>query len=407
MTAPPSRPSDPPAPRRGALGVIFLAVFLDLVGFGIVIPILPLYASDFGGGPFVVGAIMAVYSLMQFLFSPLWGRWSDRVGRKPLMLLGTGGAVVSYAVFAMGAGFEGSLALAVFFLARMLGGFFGANIAVAQAFIADLTPPEKRSKSMALIGIAFGLGFILGPFLGGVTLNAFGLSGPGWTAAALCALNFVLAAILLPRGRPQNPSAGRSRLAVWRAVLAKPQLALLVLVFFLATLSFTAYEVTLGLLVSKNFELDYRGGDAGKIANLFAYCGIIGVLAQGGLIGRLLKLLGEARLIAASLLLTGIALIPLPFVTGWAALLGVLGVLSLGASLTRPPVFGMISQLSPPDEQGAYLGVVQSVGSLARICGPILATMMFFRSSALPYLVFGSLCLALAAIAALRLRPVS
>ncbi len=390
---------------RGALGVIFLTVFLDLVGFGIVIPILPLYAEDFGGGAIVVGGIMAIYSLMQFLFSPVWGRWSDRVGRKPLMLLGTGGAVISYTVFAMGSSFEGGVALAIFFVARLLGGFFGANLAVSQAFIADLTPPEKRSKSMALIGIAFGLGFILGPFLGGISLNAFGLAGPGWVAAGLCALNFILAAVLLPRTRPKAPAVQQGRFQVMRRVLARPQLAFLLLVFFLATLAFTSYEVTLGLLVAENFSLDYKGGDAARIANLFAYCGVIGVLAQGGLIGRLLALLGEVKLIALSLLLTGLALIPLPHVTGWFGLLVTLGVLSVGASLTRPPVFGMISQLSPDDEQGAFLGVAQSVGSLARIIGPMMATALFFHAQALPYLVFGCVCVVLAGLVLVKLRP--
>src|SRR6478735_7765569 len=156
----PAIESPVPDKRRGMLGVIFLTVFLDLVGFGVVIPILPLYAKHFGAPGIVVGSIMAVYSLMQFLFSPVWGRWSDRLGRRPLMLFGTAGASVAYVVFALGAGLTGQSALLVFFLARMLAGFCGANLAVAQAAIADVTSRENRSKSMALIGIAFGLGFI-------------------------------------------------------------------------------------------------------------------------------------------------------------------------------------------------------------------------------------------------------
>jgi MFS transporter, DHA1 family, tetracycline resistance protein len=430
-TDPPPMPADNPptteiAPQRkpaAILGVVFLTVFLDLVGFGIVIPLLPLMAEDFGASGWMVGAIMAAYSLMQFMFSPLWGRWSDRIGRRPLMLFGTAGAAAAYAIFALGAGLAGSAALAVFFGARLLAGFCGANLAVAQAAIADVTPPEKRSKSMALIGIAFGLGFILGPFLGGQAMRHFGMSGPGWLAAVFCGGNFVAAYFLLPETRrPGAPAARpRPRFAQWQATLRQPQVGLLILVFFLATLSFAAFETTLGLLLSKRFGLDYRGADATVIGNLFAFCGLVGVLAQGGLIGRLVKHLGEKRLIALSLALVALALGPLPFVVpagawplppdagffAWlvalAPLLAVLAVLSVGSSLTRPPVFGLISRLTSADEQGATLGVAQSAGSLARIIGPVAATSLFFVNPAWPYLACAGLTFATAVLVMIRL----
>jgi MFS family permease len=387
--------------------VIFLTVFLDLVGFGILIPLLPLYAESLGASGLVVGGIMAIYSLMQFLFSPVWGRWSDRIGRRPLMLFGTVGASVAYSIFALGAGFQGSTALAIFFGARMLAGFCGANIAVAQAAIADVTPPELRSKRMALIGIAFGLGFIFGPAIGGLSLKHLGLAGPGWVASGLCALNFVAAFFLLPETRKPGAESvkPRPRLEQWLATLRHPQIGMLTLVFFLSTFAFACFETTLGLLVSKNFNLDFKGQDAGTIAGLFVFCGVIGVLAQGGLIGRLLKIFGEGKLIALSLVLAGAGLGPLPFLHSWLPLYLALAVLSIGSSLTRPPVFGLISKLAHADEQGATLGVAQSAGSLARIAGPLFASFLFFQNPSWPYLACSALCLITAAVVMFALLP--
>ncbi|MFM7180404.1 MAG: MFS transporter [Verrucomicrobiales bacterium] len=400
-------PTERPPASRGVLGVIFLTVFLDLVGFGILIPLLPLYAESLGASGLVVGGIMAIYSFMQFLFSPIWGRWSDRIGRRPLMLFGTAGASVAYTIFALGAGFQGSTALAIFFAARMLAGFCGANLAVAQAAIADVTPPELRSKRMALIGIAFGLGFIFGPAIGGLSLKHFGLAGPGWVACGLCAINFVAAFFLLPETRRPGAEAvkPRPRLEQWFATLRHPQIGTLVLVFFLSTFAFACFETTLGLLVSKNFNLDFKGKDAGTIAGLFVFCGVIGVLAQGGLIGRLLKVFGEGKLIALSLVLAGAALGPLPFLQSWLPLYLALAVLSLGSSLTRPPVFGLISKLAHADEQGATLGVAQSAGSLARIAGPLFASFLFFQNPTWPYLACSALCLITAGVVMMLLLP--
>lgn len=406
-TPPDSDQIGPSPASRGTLGVIFLTVFLDLVGFGILIPLLPLYAESFGAGGFVIGGIMAIYSLMQFLFSPIWGRWSDRIGRRPLMLFGTAGASVAYTIFALGAGFQGWTALAIFFGARMLAGFCGANLAVAQAAIADVTPPELRSKRMALIGIAFGLGFIFGPAIGGLSIRHFGLAGPGWVASALCALNFVAAFFLLPETRKPGSEAvkPRPRLEQWVGCLRHPQIGLLTLVFFLSTFAFACFETTLGLLVSKNFSLDFKGKDASTIAGLFVFCGVVGVLAQGGLIGRLLKMLGEGKLIALSLVLVAISLGPLPFLHSWLPLYLALAALSIGSSLTRPPVFGLISKLTHADEQGATLGVAQSAGSLARILGPLFASFLFFQNPTWPYLACSLLCLITAGLVIFFLLP--
>lgn len=382
------------ATPRAQLGIIFLTVFVDLIGFGIVLPLLPLYSQRFGASGFMIGLIMAIYSIMQFIFSPIWGRWSDRIGRRPLLLLSTMGGAVSYAIFGFGSSAAGTTAIVVFLVSRALAGICGANITVAQACIADLTPPEQRSKNMALIGVAFGLGFIFGPVIGGYSLHLFGLGGPGWIAAGLCLANFMGAWLFLPETRRVNAAAitSRPRFSQWMETIRHPKIGLLIGVFFLATFCFACFEVTIGLLVSRNFGLDFqRGADAKTITFLFAYCGIIGVFVQGGLIGRLVRLMGEARLIALSLVLTAASLGPLAFIYQWTWLLVALAVLSLGSGLTRGPVFGLISMLTPPDEQGATLGVAQSAGSLARITGPLFAATLFVRHPAWPYLAAGAL----------------
>src|SRR5881394_2868621 len=176
--------------RKPTLLVVFLTVFIDLIGFGIVLPLLPIYSRNFGASGFWIGLIMASFSAMQFLFAPAWGRLSDRIGRRPVLLVSTAGAAVSYAIFAFGSGLQDHTALWVILGSRMLAGICGANITVAQAYIADVTPPEDRSKKMGLIGMAFGLGFVCGPPLGTLGIELFGFRGPGFLAAGLCVINF-------------------------------------------------------------------------------------------------------------------------------------------------------------------------------------------------------------------------
>ena len=184
--------------RKPSLLVVFLTVFIDLVGFGIVVPLVPIYSRHYGAGGWLIGTIIASFSATQFVFSPIWGRLSDRHGRRPILLISTAGAALSYVLFAVGSGFENhTLALWALLVSRVFAGAFAGNITVAQAYIADITPPENRSKRMGLIGMAFGLGFIFGPAISGIALKFFGVTGPGWAAAALCTANFVLAYSIL------------------------------------------------------------------------------------------------------------------------------------------------------------------------------------------------------------------
>jgi len=394
--------------RQPSLLIIFLTVFIDLIGFGIVLPLLPVFSKDFGAHGFMIGLIMASYSVMQFLFAPMWGRLSDRVGRRPVLLVSTAGAAASYALFAFACHYPGSMGLWLLLVSRIFAGICGANITVAQAYIADITPPEKRSAKMGLIGMAFGLGFIFGPAIGGIIYKHFGITGPGWAAASFCAANFVLAWFILRESLKPGceHAAARTRLAQFSHAMAHPQIGLLIIVFFLATFAFTCFETTMGLLVSRNFHLDLNASDNAKatVGYLFAYCGIIGALVQGGAIGRLVKKMGEPRLIAVSLFLAGVSLALMPFIKGnWLDLLLVLALLSIGSSLTRPPVFGLISILTPPNEQGATIGVAQSAGSLARIVGPIFAATTFDWRPAIPYVTCSVICVIAGVIAWQRL----
>ena len=411
--------------RKPSLLVVFLTVFIDLIGFGIVVPLVPIYSRHYGAGGWLIGAIIASFSAMQFVFSPIWGRLSDRHGRRPILLISTAGAALSYVLFAVGSGFENhTLALWALLVSRVFAGAFAGNITVAQAYIADITPPENRSKRMGLIGMAFGLGFIFGPAISGIALKLFGVTGPGWAATALCTANFVLAySILAESLKPGSKHvANRPRLAQWGHTLSQPKIGLLILIFFLATFAFSCFETTLPLLVSDNFNLGITVDEtkpAMTVISLFVFCGLIGAVIQGGAIGRLVKMFGEPKLIALSLVLTGIALALLPFIKGegqlkwlavlhfadwpWIKMLLALALLAIGSGLTRPPVFGMLSNLAPANEQGATIGVAQSAGALARILGPIFAATLYLHVPMLPYAICGGISIAAGILAVVRL----
>jgi DHA1 family tetracycline resistance protein-like MFS transporter len=385
--------------RKPSILVIFLSVFIDLIGFGIVLPLLPGYAEDnfrpdFSAKGFVIGAIIASFSAMQFFFAPLWGRLSDRIGRRPVMLISNLGAAGSYALFAVACGLSGTTGLVWILISRIFAGICGANLSVASAYIADISPPEKRTARMGLIGMAFGLGFIFGPALGAFSIEIFhSKQAPGWVAASFCAANFILGWFILGESRQPDsaPVAPRPKMNQWSHTLAQPKLGLLILVFFFATFCFTCFESTFPLLARHQFAAGEKSLN-NRIGYLFTYAGVIAALVQG-IIGRLVKKFGEPKLIFSSLIVFAVGLAALPFQTHLPGILIVIALLAIGSGLNRPPVFGMISLSSSPHEQGANLGVAQSFGSLARILGPIFASTLFFVKPSLPYVICGGIAL--------------
>jgi MFS family permease len=392
--------------RKPSILVIFLSVFIDLIGFGIVLPLLPGFTednfrADFSGKGWIIGGIIGSFSAMQFFFAPAWGKLSDRIGRRPVMLVSNLGAAGSYALFAIGCRFISDvpqestnyLALGIILASRIFAGICGANLSVASAYIADISPPEKRSARMGLIGMAFGLGFIFGPAIGAFSLELFGRQGPGWTAACFCAANFVLGWFIL--GESRQPSSAkvtlRPKFTQWGHTLAQPKLGLLIGVFFFATFCFTCFESTFPLLAKHQFSVSDQELN-NRVGYLFTYAGVIAALVQG-VIGRLVKKFGEPNLIFFSLIVFAAGLGLLPFAKSLPQILGVLALLAIGSGLNRPPVFGMISLNSSPDEQGANLGVAQSFGALARMLGPVFASTLFFVHPSLPYVICAGLAL--------------
>ena len=380
--------------------VIFLTVFIDLIGFGICLPLLPKYAERYGAQGWQIGAAMGVYSLMQLVFAPWWGQLSDRIGRRPVLLVSNFGSIIAYGLFGLSASYIGDTGFWILVGSRIFAGICGANLSVASAYIADVTTPEKRSKGMGLIGMAFGLGFILGPVIGSQAFKHFGLAGPGAVAAGICAINFLLGCFILPETRKKDaaPAIRRPRLAQIRHVLGMKEVGFLIGIYFLGTFAFTAFESTLPLLLDAKLHYDEE-----HVGYVFAFCGIMAAMVQGGGIGRLVKSFGERRLIGASLLVVAVSLVLMPLANSLTTMLAALAVFAIGSGINRAPTMGLISQLSPADEQGTTLGIAQSAGTLARVLGPTVATTLYDLWLPAPYLACATVALLAGLLAVLRL----
>ncbi len=369
--------------KRSPLVVIFVTVFIDLVGFGIVIPVLPFYAegTEFNLSPRTVGFLFASYSIMQLVFSPILGRLSDKYGRRPVLFLSIIGTGIGFLLL----GFAQTVW--ILFAGRILDGITGGNISTAQAYIADITTKENRAKGMGLIGAAFGLGFIFGPALGGI-LSGWGIHVPFFFAAALCFANATLLYFTLPetvtRDHPARQSAARGR--AWTHVFEsfkQPKLGFVLVIYFLFIVAFSIMTTEFSFYTMFRF-----GYDAQHTGYLFAYVGLIAVIIQGGLIGRLVKRFGELPLVIFGALCFSVSLFAVPFVGpaagGLAALLIGGGIFSMGNSLATPALTSLASKSVGPDQQGTVLGVTQSVASLARAVGPSLAALLI--NSSVPHM---------------------
>ncbi len=386
---------------KSPLFVIFMTVFIDLVGFGIILPLSPYLAREFNASPTQIGLLMAVYSFCQFLFSPFWGSLSDRIGRRPVILISLVGGGLSYLLFAF------AQSLTLLFVARALAGLFGGNISTAHAYIADVTTPENRSKGMGLLGAAFGLGFIFGPLLGGVlaivgghlgSAPPLGSSFPALGAAVICLANAVLAFFVLqeslPAGsRESSDDRARGRRHRFLAIaqqMRRPLVGSLIWVFFLSGLAMAQMEAMLFTFMDDRFGWGMHQSSYG-----FAYVGVLMVITQGILIRKWMPKFGEPRLLSAGLFLFSLSLAGIAISHSIPAMAIVMTVLALGNGLMRPPNLGMISLLTPPSEQGLALGVTNSLASLGRIIGPIAGGWLYQTAGqGAPFLLAGGLAFA-------------
>lgn len=367
--------------KRSPLLVIFITVFIDLLGFGIVIPVLPFYAegTQFNATPRMVGLLFASYSVMQVIFSPILGRLSDKHGRRPVLLVSILGTSIGFLIL----GFANTLLL--LFVGRIIDGISGGNISTAQAYVADITTRENRAQGMGMIGAAFGLGFIFGPAIGGI-LSRWGISVPFYFAAGLAFANAILLYFTLPetvtKDHPARVSAAGGRgLSQLISSLSQPRLGFVLTIYFLFIVAFSIMTTAFSLYTMFRF-----GYDAQHNGWLFAYVGIIAVIIQGGLIGRLVKRFGELPLIIIGAICFASSLFAVPFVGphngGLLALLIGGGIFSLGNSLATPALTSLASKSAGPAGQGGVLGVTQSVASLARVVGPVLAAVLIHSAMA-------------------------
>jgi Arabinose efflux permease len=384
-----------PNPHKKQLAIIFFTVFIYLVGFGIVIPIIPILSRNFGATALQTGLLLSVYSLMQFLFSPFWGKLSDRYGRRPILIFCLLGEGFSYIMFAYARNLE------LLFLARVFAGFFGASLSTASAYISDITPPNERSKGMALIGAAFGLGFVFGPAIGGALALwgqhispevHFDTTFSSLWVAGICFANFLFALKFLTESlkeKNKNPTK-KKRFSLLYHHLQIKTVGPLMVVFLLSSLAMSSMEATLILFMGEKF-----GWGIKQVSFGFAYIGVIIIFTQGFLVRRMLPKFGEKKVLRLGLILFALGLTGIAIAPNLAMMCVTMTLLSLGNGLTNPSILGSISILTDAKEQGVTMGVTQSMASLGRILGPALGGWIYGAVAlTAPFWVSGTLAAA-------------
>ena len=375
--------------QKGSLFIIFFIILIDLIGFGIVIPLVGLYGKHLGASGWQLALLGGIYSLMQFFFSPFWGGLSDRIGRRPVLLISLAGSTLSYLMFGL------TTRVSWLLISRAFGGLFAANVSTAQAYIADSTSPSERTRGMGFIGAAFGMGFILGPPLGGISSAHWGIHAPGLLAASICGFNFLLAVFRLPESLPEH--LRKKKQAAWgerfqeiRSILKKDRFRLLLSVFFWFTFSFSAMEQTFSLFFQKKFMLPVQQASY-RTSFILMTSGIVGALIQGWLLRRLLRRYQEISLLMVGMFLYTIALILFPYGLVPEHYVFLMVLVSIGSAFIHPVLSSLISQRADASEQGMTLGVSSSLGSLARATGPFLGLASFSLFPPLPYWISSSI----------------
>jgi DHA1 family tetracycline resistance protein-like MFS transporter len=381
---------------RRALVLMFFTVFIDLVGFGIVIPVLPLYAKQFGASGFTVGLLLMSYSAMQLFFAPMWGRLSDRIGRRPVLIISLSASVAGYSLW----GFAGSLSM--LFLSRLVAGLGNANLAVAQAYISDITPAESRSRAMGLIGAAFGLGFVLGPAISGIAMN-LGMPANllGFLAASFSIIDLVFTAVFLPEPAGRTDSAHQrfsNDRSFYIRTLTNKTFLLPLLIMFISTFAFANMETTLVLLTNQYFKFDMV-----QNSYLFAGLGLVMVFVQGGLIRPLSKRVPDKLLVTTGCALITLGLLLAPASHSIVILCFALLLLASGSGINNPSNSSLLSKLSAKHETGGVMGIGQSASTLGRIIGPVTGGLLFdLFGPTVPYWA-AAVCTFIACMLSLRL----
>jgi len=365
-----------PGRSRSSLGVVYLTVFIDLLGFGIILPALPFYAQDLGATGLWLGVLLTAYSLAQLVGAAILGRLSDRFGRRPVLLLSLAGSAASLVL----TGF--AISLPFLAAARALAGIFGGSVSAAQAYIADVTAPEERARYMGFLGASIGLGFVLGPAIGAL-LSPFGFGTAAFVAAGLAGANLCFAAFKLHESLDREASDRSRRDNPWShlsTAMRRPDLARILTASFLTMFAFVAMETTLAYLGKLRFGLDERG-----FGLLLVLVGVIMIIIQGGLIGRLTRRWTEDRLALFGVGLMMIFFLLLPQASTFAMAALLIAPLGAGRALTLPTLTSLISRRTPIDEQGGMLGLAQSLNAAARAAGPIVAGWLYDLGPSRPF----------------------
>jgi DHA1 family tetracycline resistance protein-like MFS transporter len=382
---------------RARTGVIFFTVLIDLIGFGIVMPILPFYAQRFGASGLAYGAVLGAYSFMQFVATALLGKLSDRVGRRPVLLATMLFNAAGYVLFA----FAGSYWM--LFLSRVISGFAGGNISVAQAYMADISTPAERSRAMGIVGAAFGIGFSAGPAVGGLAYHFLGHAAPGLVAVALSLANFVSAYFILPESLKHEHRVKRSLFDLRHIgeAIARPKLRPLMIVWALVPLGFAGYTAALPYRV-----IDVLGWKQLQLTFLFIIIGVTAACVQGYFFGRIVRRTGERILVTAGTFGMAVSIAIVPFLHSSALVYAWTVVLAVSNSVFSPAASGLVSVYADPNEQGTILGAAQAISALGRTAGPPLIGKVYDVSPVTSFVLAGGF-MVLAGLAALRLAPVT
>lgn len=390
--------------KQRAIGVLFLAVFIDLLEFGMIIPLLPFWTLELNASPITYGLIASAYSFTSFLFAPMWGKISDTKGRRPVILAGLFGTILGLGMLTLVALFFNSIIM--LFLARIIGGIFtAATLPTSQAYVSDVTTIKDRGKSFGILGAAFGLGFAIGPGIGGILSLVGGYALPALFALFLAIINFLAAIKYLPESKnteyiqkPELMIPSSKKISVRTIFLSNYSIPLTIFIFILVSFAFSKMQATLALLGKVRFGLteSLSGG-------LFFVVGIIVVITQGGLLRPLTKKFSDSTLIVIGLLFLTIGFLGLSTVNSLVEMIFWIIPLSFGSSISNPTITSFLSKETPQEYSGVILGFNQSMGSFVRILGPIIGTVLFELNEASPY-YFGSIILLLGFFIALILH---